>query len=91
MRILHIITGLVVEALFTGETPKVPGFLSAMDILVAPSQEETFGLAVLEGLAAGWPVLYGACPALDDMQMGLCQRHRVPTDDDGCGGRLPQQ
>lgn len=83
MRILHIITGLAAEAVFTGETPEVPGFLSAMDTLVAPSQQETFGLAVLEGLAAGLPVLYGVCPALDDMQLGLLPAaHRVPIDDD---------
>ena len=75
---------LSVEAVFTGETSDVPGLLSAMDVLVAPSQEETFGLAVLEGLAAGLPVLFGSCPALDGVPMGsLPGAHRVPTGPDG--------
>jgi glycosyltransferase involved in cell wall biosynthesis len=73
-----------VEAVFTGESPDVPGLLSAMDVLVAPSEEETFGLAVLEGLAAGLPVFYGACPALDDVPVAsLPAAHRLPTDADG--------
>lgn len=45
----------------------LPALLAAMDVLAAPSQEETFGLAVIEGLAAGLPVLYAACPALQDL------------------------
>ena len=73
-----------VEAVFTGESPDVPSLLSAMDVLVAPSEEETFGLAVLEGLAAGLPVFYGACPALDDVPVAsLPAAHRLPTDADG--------
>lgn len=73
-----------VDAVFTGESADVPGLLSAMDVLVAPSEEETFGLAVLEGLAAGLPVFYGACPALDDVPVGSAPAaHRLPTDPDG--------
>jgi glycosyltransferase involved in cell wall biosynthesis len=53
-----------VAAVFAGETADVRAPLSAMDVLVAPSQEETFGLAVVEALAAGLPVLYGSCPAV---------------------------
>jgi glycosyltransferase involved in cell wall biosynthesis len=41
--------------------------LSAMDLFVASSRQETFGLSVLEGLANGLPVLYTACPALDGL------------------------
>ncbi|MCC5477261.1 glycosyltransferase [Streptomyces sp. NPDC059680] len=48
-------------------TPGLPSLLSAMDVLAAPSAEEAFGLAVLEGLAAGLPVLYTTCPAVDDL------------------------
>jgi glycosyltransferase involved in cell wall biosynthesis len=56
-----------VPAVFTGESPDVPGLLSVLDLFVSASAAETFGLAVLEALAAGLPVLYADCPALDDM------------------------
>ncbi|MGA4840795.1 glycosyltransferase [Streptomyces sp. G45] len=36
-----------------------------MDTLASPSPEEAFGLALVEGLAAGLPVLYADCPAID--------------------------
>jgi glycosyltransferase involved in cell wall biosynthesis len=49
-----------------GERPVAP-HLSAMDVLVSPSVYETFGLAVLEGLANGLPVVYRRCPALDEL------------------------
>ena len=70
-----------VEAIFTGESMEVPALLSAMDMLVAPSAEETFGLAVVEGLAAGLPVIYAACPALDDLPRGSVPgAHRLPPE-----------
>jgi glycosyltransferase involved in cell wall biosynthesis len=46
-----------------GEQQVAP-YLSAMDVLVSPSRYETFGLAVVEGLAAGLTVLHRRCPAL---------------------------
>lgn len=45
----------------------VPALLSAVDTLVSTSREESFGLAVVEALAAGLPVLHTTCPALDDL------------------------
>ncbi|MBL1099740.1 glycosyltransferase [Streptomyces coffeae] len=48
----------------------LPGLLSAMDVLVSPSAEEAFGLAALEALAAGLPVLHTVCPALDELPEG---------------------
>jgi glycosyltransferase involved in cell wall biosynthesis len=60
-----------VPAVFTGESSDVPALLSAMDLLIAPSAGETFGLAVVEALAAGLPVLYAACPAVDDLPAAL--------------------
>ncbi|CAM5632308.1 MULTISPECIES: glycosyltransferase [Streptomyces] len=64
------------RVLFTGERPAVPdgtpgpdlpSLTSAMDLFAAPSTEEAFGLAAVEALAAGLPVLYGSCPAIDDL------------------------
>jgi glycosyltransferase involved in cell wall biosynthesis len=46
---------------------EVPGLLAAMDLFVSPSAEESFGLAVIEALAAGLPTLYVACPAVEDL------------------------
>jgi glycosyltransferase involved in cell wall biosynthesis len=63
-----------------GEQP-VPPYLSAMDLMVSPSHYETFGLAVLEGLASGLPVLYRRCPALDELGAEVPGALRLPDDD----------
>ncbi|AUG80296.1 hypothetical protein CFP65_5599 [Kitasatospora sp. MMS16-BH015] len=55
------------RVLCTGERDDIPELLAAMDVLAAPSTEETFGLTVLEALAAGLPVRHSACPALDEL------------------------
>jgi glycosyltransferase involved in cell wall biosynthesis/capsular polysaccharide biosynthesis protein len=73
--------GLADRTVFTGEAADVPALLCAMDVFAAPSPEETFGLAVLEALAAGLPVVYVACPALDDLPAGAApDAVRVPLD-----------
>ncbi|NLU72563.1 glycosyltransferase [Streptomyces sp. HNM0575] len=46
---------------------EIPGLLAAMDVFVSPSSDESFGLAVLEALAAGLPTLHVTCPAIDDL------------------------
>ena len=73
-----------IEAVFTGETAGVSDLLSAMDLLVFASAEETFGVAVVEALAAGLPVLYSACPAVDnlpnDLRAGLPGVCRLAAD-----------
>ncbi|MCF6467026.1 glycosyltransferase [Nonomuraea sp. MG754425] len=55
------------RVLFAGESLDVRAMLSAMDVLAAPSAEETFGVAVVEALASGLPVRYDTCPAIDDL------------------------
>ncbi|MEU2423253.1 glycosyltransferase [Streptomyces sp. NPDC007851] len=68
--------GVAGRVLFTGERPyasgspedpDLPALAAAMDVLVSPSAEEAFGLAVVEALAAGLPVLYTSCPAVEDL------------------------
>ncbi|MFF0747584.1 glycosyltransferase [Streptomyces sp. NPDC004267] len=53
-----------------GGRPDLPSLLAAMDVFVSTSPDETFGLAVVEALAAGLPALYVACPAIDDLPPG---------------------
>jgi glycosyltransferase involved in cell wall biosynthesis len=45
----------------------VAALLSAVDVFVSASRDEAFGLAVVEALAAGLPVLHSICPAVDDL------------------------
>jgi glycosyltransferase involved in cell wall biosynthesis len=59
--------GVAGQVIFAGERHDVADMLSAMDLFVASSKQETFGLSVLEGLTNGLPVLYTACPALDGL------------------------
>ncbi|WP_329064774.1 glycosyltransferase [Streptomyces sp. NBC_01429] len=51
----------------TAPDPDLPALLAAMDVSVSTSHDEAFGLASLEALAAGLPVLYVTCPALQDL------------------------
>ncbi|MFE9627810.1 glycosyltransferase [Streptomyces sp. NPDC006527] len=69
-------SGVADRVLFTGERPclpdggpgpDLPSLASAMDVLASPSPEEAFGLAIVEALAAGLPVVYASCPALEDL------------------------
>lgn len=57
--------GMAHRTIFAGETGDVRGILSALDLFVSLSREETFGLSVLEAIAARRRVLADACPALD--------------------------
>ncbi|MBU6531137.1 glycosyltransferase [Streptomyces mayonensis] len=68
--------GVADRVLLTGERPcladgspgpDLPSLTAAMDVLASPSPEEAFGLAAVEGLASGLPVLYSSCPAIEDL------------------------
>ncbi|MEV0586806.1 glycosyltransferase [Nonomuraea sp. NPDC050310] len=73
--------GIAHRMILTGQSSQVPALLSAMDVFAAPSEEETFGLAVVEALAAGLPVLHGACPALAELPPGSAPgARRLPAD-----------
>ena len=65
------------RVIFAGERHDVAAMLSVMDLFVAASKQETFGLSVLEALANGAPVLYTTCPALDGLEVSRATR--VPS------------
>jgi glycosyltransferase involved in cell wall biosynthesis len=62
------------RVMFTGAVPRVHDLLCAMDVFAAPSEQETFGLAVLEALACGLPAVYVTCPPLDELQNAVGRR-----------------
>ncbi len=69
-----------------GARADVPDLLSAMDVFVAAPDtgEETFGLAMVEALTSGLPVVYTYCPAFD----GLRSRRLLPTTQAALGTTL---
>ncbi|GAA3597627.1 glycosyltransferase [Kineosporia mesophila] len=52
---------------WAGARADVPRLLSAMDVMVSASRDETFGMAVIEALGNGLPVVFAECPALEDL------------------------
>ncbi|UFR04397.1 glycosyltransferase [Streptomyces sp. Go40/10] len=88
--------GVAGRVLFAGERPylpdgsagpDLPALASAMDVLASPSPEEAFGLAVVEALAAGLPVRYASCPALEDLPPGAAPDAVVVPCDAGAYAR----
>ena len=73
--------GVTDRVVFAGERHDVAAMLSAMDLFVASSRQETFGLSVLEALASGAPVLYTTCPALEGLSVSRASE--VPGTVDG--------
>ncbi|KOV69100.1 glycosyl transferase [Streptomyces sp. NRRL WC-3618] len=92
--------GVADRVLFTGERPCVPdgtpgpdlpSLTSAMDLLASPSPEEAFGLAVVEALAAGLPVRYVSCPAVEDLPPEAAEgARRVPGGADSFARALAE-
>ncbi|MGC9538163.1 glycosyltransferase [Streptomyces sp. UG1] len=69
------------------DAPDLVALLSAMDVLASPSPEESFGLAVVEALAAGLPVLYASCPAVEDLATDAAPGARRVTGGAGAYAR----
>ncbi|MGI8734678.1 MAG: N-acetyl-alpha-D-glucosaminyl L-malate synthase BshA [Pyrinomonadaceae bacterium] len=49
--------GIYEKCSFVGEQPKIVDYLSAADVLLLPSEQESFGLAALEAMACEVPVI----------------------------------
>jgi glycosyltransferase involved in cell wall biosynthesis len=83
---------------FAGERHDVAAMLSSLDLFIAASEQETFGLSVLEALANGIPALYTTCPALEGIETDRARQ--VPGEIEGmrqeiaaevAAGRRPRQ
>jgi glycosyltransferase involved in cell wall biosynthesis len=62
------------HVIFGGFQSDTAAVMSAFDLYVAASGQETFGLSVLEAMASGLPVLYTVCPALDGIETGQARQ-----------------
>ena len=49
--------GVFDKCIFVGKQPKIVDYLSAADVLLLPSEQESFGLAALEAMACEVPVI----------------------------------
>jgi glycosyltransferase involved in cell wall biosynthesis len=83
--------GIADRVVFAGVRPHVRDVLCAMDVFASPSEQETFGLAVLEALANGLPVVYVTCPPLDEQPSGAATASRVPPDLDAMREALARE
>jgi glycosyltransferase involved in cell wall biosynthesis len=74
--------GVAGRVVFAGASPRVRELLCAMDVFASPSEQETFGMAVLEALACGLPTLYVTCPPLEELPPDAAPgARRLPSDD----------
>lgn len=55
------------RSLFTGTRHDIPAVLAAMDVFASLASPEMFGLAPVEALASGLPVLVTHCPPLEGL------------------------
>ena len=67
--------GVADQCIFVGKQPNIVDYLCASDILLLPSEQESFGLAALEGMACELPVIasrVGGLPeVVDDGETGF--------------------
>jgi glycosyltransferase involved in cell wall biosynthesis len=59
--------GVAPQIIWAGPRLDIPQVLAALDVFVSPSLQETFGLAVLEAMAAGLPVVAVAVGGLPEL------------------------
>ena len=81
--------GVTDYVIFGGFQPDTAAMMAAFDLYVATSVQETFGLAVLEAMASGLPVVYTVCPALDGIRTS--QARQVAGQPRDCGRRSARQ
>jgi glycosyltransferase involved in cell wall biosynthesis len=67
----------------TGHLPTPAAALTALDVLVCSSRQEGFSLAVVEGMAAGVPVVATRCGGPEDLIVDGVNGLLVPVEDPG--------
>lgn len=73
--------GLADRVHFVGHTSNVDAMLPGLDAVVCSSREEGFGLAVLEAMAAGLPVIATRCGGVEDLIEDRVHGRLVDVDD----------
>ena len=81
--------GVTDHVIFGGFQPDTAAMMAAFDLYVASSVQETFGLAILEAMASGLPVVYTVCPALDGIQTS--QARQVAGTAEAMRAELPRR
>ena len=82
LRALAAELGVAEQVRWLGSRDDMGAVLSAMDLLVSASADETFGMAVVEAVASGLPVVHATCPALEELAEPLGHVVKVaPTGD----------
>jgi len=80
--------GLINKVIFLGNQNRVEAVLRCADLFLMPSEEESFGLAALEALACGVPVIgtsgTGLSEVIDDGQDG----YLLPVGDTGAMAQM---
>lgn len=74
--------GVTDQVRWLGSRPRMRAVFSAMDVLVSASADESFGMAVVEAVGNGLPVVYATCPALEAVAEPLEQADRVASTGD---------
>jgi glycosyltransferase involved in cell wall biosynthesis len=81
--------GVTDRVVFAGVRHDVAAMLSAMDLFIASSEQETFGLSVLEALCNGLPALYTTCPALVGVETDRARQ--VPGEIDAMRAHIAEE
>lgn len=69
------------EVIFSGQVPNIADYLSVADILLVPSETESFGLAALEALACEVPVIATRVGGLGEVVLDGETGYLVPVGD----------
>jgi L-malate glycosyltransferase len=75
--------GLNQSVRFTGHVPDIAARLAAFDVVVAPSDNEGFSLALVEAMAAGCAVIASRVGGMAEIVEGGATGLLVPPDDQG--------